>query len=115
MADEHVQLAAGQLLVIGDGRSMIISVQQGTGIITQEREPDDAVAKPGAAFTVRQNGKTILVACTDMAVKLAASPHATRAGRVQIKSYTGPRATVVREVRFQDWPIDGSTADPSRE
>jgi hypothetical protein len=110
-----VEIAAGQMLVMADGRLMAISVQQGKGIITQEGDPQDAVVGDGSTFTVQHDGKTILAACTDMAVELAASPRAARPGRVQIKSYAGPRATVVRELRFRDWPVDGSTADRSRE
>ena len=97
--EESLALAAGHMLCIGDGRLTRICVHLGWGVITQEEDPEDAVVKPGAVFIVRRDRKAILVARTDMTI--AITPACMRqAARVQIKTYVGPRAVVLREVQL---------------
>jgi len=94
MTGHSLQLAAGQMLCIADGRRMRISVHQGKGVITQEKEPDDAVLSPGSVFTVQRDGKTILMARTEMLVTLEAQ----RARDVALKAYVGSRPVVLRKM-----------------
>ncbi len=101
MSEHMVQLAAGQMLCVEDGRLTRISVQQGTGIITQEQVADDAEVTAGALFTVERNGKTILMASSNMVLHIA-PPHRAR---VVVKKYVGSRPVILATYSARQPPL----------
>lgn len=87
---EALRLSSGDLLCIVNGCDMLVSVQHGSLIATQERDPDDTLVNAEAPFRLRQPGKTILAAYCDAFVLLDG-----RAASVVVKRYGGPKPVVL--------------------
>ena len=88
-----LRLCSGDLLCIVDGCGMQLSVQHGSLLATQERDPNDTLVTAEAPFRLGQQGKTILAAYCDALVLLDG-----RAASVAVKKYNGPTPVVLYQL-----------------
>jgi hypothetical protein len=88
-----IQLSAGTLLCIRDGRGALVRVHRGTVVLTHERDAEDHVIRSGEAFVVQRGGKTVVTAAAEAALVLDDAP----ASRIELKKYVGGRP-VAQEV-----------------
>lgn len=88
-------LEEGGMLVIEDGREMLVYVWKGTVWVTQDGSPEDRVLSRGEWMRIERGGKTILSALAPSAVALTSPVEEHCASAITVTPRSGASPTTL--------------------